>query len=72
MQIIQEAELKDIYTRDYEFGNSQYGLELKNEVRRLECELPLGFSHGAYNITVIHRGFGALKISEYVWNSVAS
>jgi hypothetical protein len=78
MQVIQEAEIYSVFHRHYDSDNSQFGLQINGQIRRLECDLPLGFPDagklvngypvGFYNISVIHRGFGALKVSEHAWN----
>lgn len=82
MQIVQEAEIYDIFKRLYDSDNSEFGLQINTQIRRLECDLPTGFPssgmlvtgypEGFYNLTVIHRGFGALKISEHAWNAQTS
>lgn len=70
MQTIQDPEILDIYKVNSNSANSVYGLEINNEIRRIECELPIGFgANRSYNMTVIHRGFGVLQVSEHAWNS---
>jgi hypothetical protein len=64
MQTIQDQSILDIYKINFSTANSVYGLETDNEIRRIECELPIGFSQTdltkSYNMTVIHKGFGVL------------
>jgi hypothetical protein len=57
---------------NYDHGNNRNGLEINNQIRRLECELPLGFPEGNYNLTVIHKGIGALMVSNHAWNPQVS
>jgi hypothetical protein len=57
---------------NYDSDNSEFGLQINSEIRRLECDLPVGIAHGMYNVTVIHKGFGALKVSEHAWNAQTS
>jgi hypothetical protein len=72
MQIIQESEIYNMNMRNGDTDNSPFGLQVNTEIRRIECDLPVGFKGGAYNFTVIHRGFGALKVSEHAWNAQTS